>query len=115
VSQDPEALRQDIEETRNRMGETVEAIAYKTDFPARARDSINERVETIRGKVSDTIASAAGALSGAASTAKAGVGSAAAAMPDPASGLRSAGSLASANKRKKPKKYYMCNIKKHQT
>jgi hypothetical protein len=79
------------------MGETVEAIAYKTDFPARARDSINERVETIRGKVSDTIASAAGALSGAASTAKAGVGSAVAAMPDPASGLRSAGSLASAN------------------
>lgn len=64
------------------MGETVEAIAYKTDFPSRARDSINERIETIKGKVSDTFSSASDAV---------------AAMPNPAAGLRTAGSIASAN------------------
>lgn len=81
MSQDPEAIREDIESTRTRMGETVEAIAYKTDLPSRARDSVNERIETIKGKVSDTLASATGAMSGAASTATSTVGNVAGAMP----------------------------------
>jgi hypothetical protein len=79
------------------MGETVEAIAYKTDLPSRARDNVNDRIETIKGKVSDTLSSATGALSGAAASAKATVGSAAAAMPSPNDGLRNIGSAASAN------------------
>lgn len=97
MSQDPELIRQDIEETRTRMGETVEAIAYKTDFPSRARDNVNERIEAIKGKVADTLSSATGAMSGAASSAKAGIANAAAAIPDPGSSLRTVGSVASAN------------------
>lgn len=97
MSQDPEAIRQDIQETRSRMGETVEAIAYKTDFPSRARDAVNERVETIKGKVSDTLASATGAMSGVASSAKTSIDSARSSMPSGAEGWRTVNTLASAN------------------
>jgi ElaB/YqjD/DUF883 family membrane-anchored ribosome-binding protein len=89
VSQDPEAIRRDIEDTQSRMGETVEALAYKADVPARTRDAVNDRVETIKGKVSDVIGSATGAMRGAAN-----------AMPsrdDAAEGLRTMNSFASSN------------------
>jgi hypothetical protein len=52
MGQDPEAIRRDIEDTRNQMGETVEAIGYKADVPSRAKDSIQERTGRLRDKVS---------------------------------------------------------------
>jgi uncharacterized protein YjbJ (UPF0337 family) len=100
VSQDPEAIRRDIENTQSRMGETVEALAYKADVPARSRDAVSDRVEAIKGKVSDAIGSATGAVSGAASSVRSKAGSAASAMPsreDAAEGLRTMGSFASRN------------------
>jgi Protein of unknown function (DUF3618) len=39
--QDPEAIRQQIAETRARMGETVEAIGARADITARARGSVS--------------------------------------------------------------------------
>jgi gas vesicle protein len=33
------------------MGETAEAIGYKTDVRARAKDSVNERVESVRTRI----------------------------------------------------------------
>lgn len=89
MSQDPEAIRRDIEDTQSRMGETVEALAYKADVPSRTRDAVNDRVETIKGKVSDAIGSATGVMRGAAN-----------ALPsrdDAAEGLRSMSSLAARN------------------
>lgn len=71
MSQDPEIIREQIEETRGRMGETVEALAYKTDVPARARDAVSNRVEAIRGKVSDVMGSTTNALSDTASNVQA--------------------------------------------
>jgi hypothetical protein len=47
VGQDPEEIRQDIEATRGRMEETVEAIGYKTDVRARAQDRVRSRKEKI--------------------------------------------------------------------
>jgi uncharacterized protein YjbJ (UPF0337 family) len=99
-SQDPEIIRQEIDETRSRMGDTVEALAYKTDVPARARDAVSDRIEAIKGKVSDVIGSATNTLSGAASTAKATAQNAAAALPsseDAAEQLRAARSYAAQN------------------
>jgi len=93
VSQDPEAIRRDIEDTQTRMGETVEALAYKADVPSRTRDAVNDRVEAIKGRVSDAMSSAKGAVTGAAA-------SAANAMPsreDAAEGLHTIGSVASRN------------------
>jgi ElaB/YqjD/DUF883 family membrane-anchored ribosome-binding protein len=59
MDRDPEEIKLDIEETRSRMGDTVEALSYKTDVRARTRDAVNDRVDAIKGKVSDAVASAA--------------------------------------------------------
>jgi hypothetical protein len=47
MGQDPREIRQDIEGTRAEMGETVEALGYKTDVPSRARD----KVDAVKSKV----------------------------------------------------------------
>ncbi|HVL97270.1 MAG TPA: DUF3618 domain-containing protein [Solirubrobacteraceae bacterium] len=61
MGEDPVAIRQDIERTREEMGETLSAIGYKTDVTARAKDKVHDRVDGVkeklgmaRDKVSDT-------------------------------------------------------------
>jgi hypothetical protein len=54
VGQDPAAIREEIEQTRERMGDTVDAIGYKADVPARAKDSVGERVGALRSKITGT-------------------------------------------------------------
>ncbi|HEV2874638.1 MAG TPA: DUF3618 domain-containing protein [Thermoleophilaceae bacterium] len=41
MGQDTGQIRQDIEETRGRMGETVEALGYKADVPGRVKAKIS--------------------------------------------------------------------------
>jgi hypothetical protein len=48
MGQDPEAIRIEIEQTRERMGDTVDALAYKSDVKGRAKDSVNEKVDSIK-------------------------------------------------------------------
>jgi gas vesicle protein len=45
MGQDTGQIRQDIEETRGRMGETVEALGYKADVPGRAKQAVSGRVD----------------------------------------------------------------------
>jgi hypothetical protein len=52
MGQDTGQIRQDIEETRGRMGETVEALGYKADVPGRAKEAISGRVESVKSKLS---------------------------------------------------------------
>jgi ElaB/YqjD/DUF883 family membrane-anchored ribosome-binding protein len=52
MGQDPGAIRQDIEQTRERMGDTVEALGYKADVPTRTKDAVSSRVESVKSKVS---------------------------------------------------------------
>jgi hypothetical protein len=40
MGQDPDAIREDIEQTRAEMSETVEAIGYKADVPSRAKEAV---------------------------------------------------------------------------
>ena len=40
MGQDPDAIRQDIESTREQMGETIDAIGYKADVKSRAKESV---------------------------------------------------------------------------
>ena len=54
MGQDPSQIRQDIEETRGRMGDTVEAIGYKTDVPARAKDKVQSVKDKVTGATPDT-------------------------------------------------------------
>jgi ElaB/YqjD/DUF883 family membrane-anchored ribosome-binding protein len=65
MGQDPDAIRQDIEQTRAEMSETVEAIGYKADVPSRAKEAVSEKVENVKTKVSDTASRAKEAVTGA--------------------------------------------------
>jgi ElaB/YqjD/DUF883 family membrane-anchored ribosome-binding protein len=67
MGQDPDAIRQDIEQTRVEMGETVEAIGYKADVPSRAKEAVSEKVDNVRSKVADTATRAKEAVTGTAS------------------------------------------------
>jgi hypothetical protein len=51
MGKEPEDIRNEIEETRARMGDTVEALGYKTDVKSRTKDSISSAKESVVGKV----------------------------------------------------------------
>ena len=51
MGQDPDAIRQDIEQTREQMGETIDAIGYKTDVKSRAKESVTDKTDAIKSKV----------------------------------------------------------------
>jgi gas vesicle protein len=57
-------IRQDIERTRERVGDEVEALSYKTDVGARLDDYVDEKREA----VTSTVKEAAGTVVSAAST-----------------------------------------------
>ena len=46
----PEAIRADIAQTRQEVGDTVEALAAKTDVKARAHEKVDEIRATVRSK-----------------------------------------------------------------
>jgi ElaB/YqjD/DUF883 family membrane-anchored ribosome-binding protein len=69
MGQDPDAIRQDIEQTRTEMSESVEAVGYKADVPSRAKDAVSDKVENMKSKVSDTATRAKEAVVGTASRA----------------------------------------------
>ena len=65
MGQDPDAIRQDIEQTRADLGETVEAVGYKADVPSRTKDAVSDKVESVKSAVSDTATRAKEAVTGA--------------------------------------------------
>ncbi|GAC1310642.1 MAG: hypothetical protein NVSMB19_24930 [Vulcanimicrobiaceae bacterium] len=60
---DPNVIRKQIEETRERIADTAEALAYKTDVPARVKEKVADRVETVKGKLGDAASSLAHGVS----------------------------------------------------
>jgi ElaB/YqjD/DUF883 family membrane-anchored ribosome-binding protein len=51
MGKEPEEIEQEIEETRARMGERVDALTYKADVKARVGDSIAEKRDNLVDKV----------------------------------------------------------------
>jgi hypothetical protein len=51
MGQDPNLIRRDIEQTREQMSDTVEALGYKADVPSRTKESIQGKVDSVRSKV----------------------------------------------------------------
>jgi gas vesicle protein len=51
MGQDPAAIREQIEQTREHMGETVDALGYKADVPARAKESVAEKVDALKSRI----------------------------------------------------------------
>jgi hypothetical protein len=51
MGQDPEAIRQEIEQTRERMGDTVQALGHKVDVKSRMQENVSGKVETVKDKL----------------------------------------------------------------
>ena len=64
MGQDPDAIRQDIEQTRVELSETVEAVGYKADVPSRAKEAVSDKVDSVKSAVSDTATRAREAVTG---------------------------------------------------
>src|SRR2546423_1848459 len=67
MGEDPAAIREQIEETRERMGEKVDAIGYKADVPSRAKDSLTDKVQGVRAKLTGAGSHISESVSGAGS------------------------------------------------
>jgi uncharacterized protein YjbJ (UPF0337 family) len=48
MGEDPEAIRQDIRETRDEMGQTVDALGYKADVKSRAKESVASKTGDVK-------------------------------------------------------------------
>ena len=66
MGQDPEVIRREIEDTRERMGETVEALGYKADVPTRTKEAVSDRVTAAKEKITGAAGSVNEAITGAA-------------------------------------------------
>jgi len=51
MGQDPSDIRAEIEETRARVGDEVDALSYKTDVPARVGDYVDEKKQALKDSV----------------------------------------------------------------
>src|SRR3712207_6599459 len=51
MGQDPDAIRREIEQTRERMGETVEALGYKADVPSRTKEKVTGTVSSVKDRI----------------------------------------------------------------
>jgi gas vesicle protein len=64
MGEDPAAIREEIEQTRERMGDTVDALGYKADVPSRAKDSIADKVQGVKAKITGAGSQASDATPG---------------------------------------------------
>jgi hypothetical protein len=51
MAQTSDELRTEIERTRDEMGDTVDALAYKADVPTRTKDWIGDKKDAVMSKV----------------------------------------------------------------
>jgi hypothetical protein len=51
MGEDSSVIRAQIEETRERVGDEVDALSYKTDVPARTHDYIDGKKEAVKSKL----------------------------------------------------------------
>ena len=52
MGEDTRAIEGQIEDTRERMGDTVAALSYKADVPGRMKDSVSDKKDAVTGKLS---------------------------------------------------------------
>ncbi len=53
MGKEPDDIRRDIEQTRERMAETLDALAYKADVPARAKEAITQTKESVAASATE--------------------------------------------------------------
>lgn len=70
MGEDTSQIRREIEATRTRMGDTVEAIGYKADIPSRVRDNVSDRIASVKETISGTVGQARQTTASAGETAR---------------------------------------------
>jgi Protein of unknown function (DUF3618) len=70
MGQEPSEIRQQIAHTREEMSDTIDALGYKADVPARAKDKVTGTVDRARESVAGTMDSLKGAVTGSARSVK---------------------------------------------
>ena len=68
MGEDTRAIEQQIEETRERMGDTVAAISHKADVPSRVRESVANKTHAVTDKLSSAKQAVTGSAGDAASS-----------------------------------------------
>ena len=48
MGEDPDAIRDEIVDTRKRMGETIDALGYKADVKSRTKERVSDAVGTVK-------------------------------------------------------------------
>jgi gas vesicle protein len=61
MGEDPRQIRREIEQTRERMTETVDAIGYRTDVKTRTKEAIVDRKDAVVNKASGVVNRVVGA------------------------------------------------------
>lgn len=51
MGQDPDTIRDEIAGTRERMGDTIDALGYKADVKSRAKENVSDKVETVKERL----------------------------------------------------------------
>jgi gas vesicle protein len=51
MGQDPSTIRREIEQTREEMGDTVDALGYKADVKSRAKENVQDKVGSMKEKI----------------------------------------------------------------
>jgi len=54
MGQDPSQIREEIEQTRSEMGDTVDALAHKTDVKSRVKETFTDKKERLRNQMMGT-------------------------------------------------------------
>jgi hypothetical protein len=51
MGEDPDAIRDEIADTRERMGDTIDALGYKADVKSRAKDNVTGKVGSVKERL----------------------------------------------------------------
>jgi ElaB/YqjD/DUF883 family membrane-anchored ribosome-binding protein len=51
MGQDPSTIREEIEQTRAEMGDTIDALSYKADVKTRAKENVQGKVDSVKEKI----------------------------------------------------------------
>ena len=68
MGEDPSTIRAEVEQTRERMGDTVEALAYKADVKTRAKENVSGKVDSVKSVFTGAKESVSGSVGNAAGT-----------------------------------------------
>ena len=64
MGQDPDAIRQDLAQTRAEMSETVDAVGDKAEVPSRARETVADKADAATARVREATRRAKQAVAG---------------------------------------------------